>query len=136
MSNIERKIAVITGVSEGIGAALCIELLKSGYRVVGISSNKIKIKKIKKDFLNYHDSFLPYCADVRNFKNIKEIANKTKVVDLLILNAGIYFPTEADIPDQEIYKRHNDINYIGVMRFLNMEIIDDELIEDLLIKEK
>ena len=50
MSNIERKIAVITGVSEGIGSALSFELLKSGFKVVGISSDKEKIRKIKKSF--------------------------------------------------------------------------------------
>ena len=119
MLNIERKIAVITGVSEGIGAALSLELLKLGYRVVGISSNKNKINIIKKKFLNYENSFFAYCADVRNFKDINKIASKTKVVDLLILNAGIYSPVEADIPDQDIYKRHNDINYMGVINTYN-----------------
>ena len=115
MSNIERKIAVITGVSEGIGSALSFELLKSGFKVVGISSDKEKIRKIKKKFSNFNDAFYAYCADVRNYKDIKEISNKTKVIDLLILNAGIYIPTEADKPVLEIYKRHNDINYMGVI---------------------
>ena len=115
MSKLERKIAVITGVSEGIGSALSFELLKLDYKVVGISSNKDKIINIKKKFSDFHDTFFPYCADVRNFKDIKIISKKIRIVDLLILNAGIYLPTEADKPDLEIYKRHNDINYMGVI---------------------
>ena len=34
------KTAVVTGASEGIGAALSYQLLKQGYKVVGISRSK------------------------------------------------------------------------------------------------
>ena len=115
MSIIQKKIALITGASEGIGAALSFELLCSGFKVIGISSNKRKISKIKKQFSKFNNSFIAHCADVRNFKDLKEISKKTKKIDLLILNAGIYIPVKADKPNLEIFKKHNDINYMGII---------------------
>ena len=41
----KKRIAIVTGASEGLGFALTNELLMSGYDVVGISSNKIKMIK-------------------------------------------------------------------------------------------
>ena len=35
-----KKVAIITGASEGIGAALSLELLQNNFKVIGISSNK------------------------------------------------------------------------------------------------
>ena len=37
-----KKIAVITGASEGIGAALVKELLKNNYKVIAISNSTFK----------------------------------------------------------------------------------------------
>ena len=49
MSTNKNSLVVITGASEGIGFALSKELLKIGFQVVGISSNKNKILKMKKN---------------------------------------------------------------------------------------
>ena len=42
-----KKIAVITGASEGIGAALVNELLKNNYKVIALSRNNKKLSKLK-----------------------------------------------------------------------------------------
>ena len=42
-----KKTAVITGASEGIGAALVNELLQDNYKVIAISRNLKKLSKLK-----------------------------------------------------------------------------------------
>ena len=46
-----KKVAIITGASEGIGAALSLELLQNNFKVIGISSNKKKLKILKINYL-------------------------------------------------------------------------------------
>ena len=60
------SLAVITGASEGIGFALSTELLKIGFQVIGISSNKNKILRMKKKLNHFGNKFTGICADVRN----------------------------------------------------------------------
>ncbi len=109
------KTAVVTGASEGIGAALSYQLLKQGYKVVGISRSKKKFAKIKKKFRKFNSLFVEQFADVRNYNDLTEIADKIEKVDLLILNAGVYVPAKSDKPILSIYKDQNDINYMGVI---------------------
>ena len=109
------KTAVVTGASDGIGAALSYQLLNHGYKVFGISSNKKKITKIKKQFYKFGSSFVEHCCDVRNYDELKKISESIDKIDLLILNAGIYIPAKTDEPILKIYKDQNDINYMGVI---------------------
>ena len=91
------------------------QLLNHGYKVFGISSNKKKITKIKKQFYKFGSSFVEHCCDVRDYDELKKIAENIDKIDLLILNAGIYIPAKTDEPVLEIYKDQNDINYMGVI---------------------
>ena len=59
--------------------------------------------------------FVEQFADVRNYNDLTEIADKIEKVDLLILNAGVYVPAKSDKPILSIYKDQNDINYMGVI---------------------
>ena len=56
-----------------------------------------------------------YCADVRNYDDLKKISLKVKRIDLLILNAGIYQPVRVDRPNLQIFKTHYDVNFMGVL---------------------
>lgn len=46
MSILKGKIALVTGASEGIGAAICRELVKQGMTVLGCARNKDLIEAI------------------------------------------------------------------------------------------
>ena len=115
MSKNKNSLVVITGASEGIGFALSNELLKIGFQVVGISSNKNKILKMKKKLNHFGKKFTGITTDVRNLQDLQQIANKFDGPDLLILNAGIYSPVYCENPDIEIFKKHNEVNYLGVI---------------------
>ena len=78
MTITNKKVAIITGASEGIGAALSLELLQNNFEVIGISSNKKKIKKIKNKLSHFNTCFKMYCADVRNYDDLKKFSLKVK----------------------------------------------------------
>ena len=46
--NNEQKIAIVTGASEGIGAAFSKLLIKKGWKVIGISRSSSKLRAISK----------------------------------------------------------------------------------------
>ncbi len=110
-----KRLAVVTGASEGLGFAISCELIQVGYKVIGISSNKNKVLKVKKDLLHFGEQFIAICADVRNLKDLKLIAKRFDAPDLLVLNAGIYSPVESDKPKIDVFKKHIDVNYLGVI---------------------
>ena len=85
-----KKIAVITGASEGIGAALVNELLQNNYKVIAVSRNFKKLSKLKSFNSKYKNNLEVFSADVTNLSQLLSVANNIGPPDLLILNACIY----------------------------------------------
>lgn len=89
------KIAVVTGVSKGIGEQLCRQLIKKGCVVYGLGRNN-------SDFSDTHYHFIP--TDVRNHQEVetafKKILSETAdQIHILINNAGLgYFGNVEDLP--------------------------------------
>ena len=77
----KQKTAIITGASDGIGAAFTKLLIKNDWRVIGISRNSSKLKKIKKNFSLNKQSFKYFSCDVQDVKKLKYIANNIEVPD-------------------------------------------------------
>ena len=113
--NKKQKTAVITGASEGIGAAYTKLLIKKGWRVIGISRSSRKLKSLSVNIPSNKQSFKYFSCDVQNSKKLKSIAKEIEVPDLLFLNAGIYSPVNASKINLDIYKKHLNINYLGVL---------------------
>ena len=88
------KIAVVTGVSKGIGEYLCRQLLDEGCIVFGLGRHTAQFSNE-----NYH--FIP--TDVRNYEEVekafKEILANNTHLDILVNNAGLgYFGNVEDLP--------------------------------------
>ena len=113
--NKKQKTAIITGASDGIGAAFTKLLIKNGWKVIGISRDFTKLKSINKSISPNKSSFKYFSCDVQDFKKLKSIAKKIETPDLLLLNAGIYSPVNASRTNLDIYKKHLNINYLGVL---------------------
>ncbi|XJS10900.1 SDR family oxidoreductase [Aerococcaceae bacterium WGS1372] len=85
--NIEGKVAVVTGGSSGIGAAIVEELLEVGVKVANfdITDNNLK-----------HDNLLFVQTDVTSRENVEEsvqkVVNKFGTIDGVVNNAGINIP--------------------------------------------
>ncbi|MFL2821005.1 MAG: SDR family NAD(P)-dependent oxidoreductase [Alphaproteobacteria bacterium] len=111
-----KKIAVITGASEGIGAALVNELLQNNYKVIAVSRNIKKLSKLKSFNSKYKSNLEVFSADVTNSFQLLSVAKNIGPPDLLILNAGIYEPVSIENFSVETFIKQSEINYLGVIK--------------------
>ena len=90
----ERKVALITGGSRGIGKAIAKKFAKEGYDIViNYVSESAELGKVKEEMIeNRNVDILFVKADVTNYNGceemIKEVINKFGRIDVLVNNAG------------------------------------------------
>ena len=111
----KQNTAIITGASDGIGAALTNLLIQNGWKVIAISRNLKKLKNLQNKLLINKDALKIYACDVQDFSKLKLIAKNNDPADFLFLNAGIYTPIDASNNNIVDYKQHLFINYLGVI---------------------
>lgn len=75
----DKKIAIVTGGSSGMGLAISKKLKQMGMEVVIF------------DIQNPPDDFPFYHVDIRNDEQIKAAISQIPKIDILVNNAGIYF---------------------------------------------
>ena len=107
--------AIISGASDGIGAAFTKILIKHGWEVIGISRSEKKLNQLKKTIKINKKNFKPYVCNVKDIKKLMSIAKKVNTPKLIFLNAGIYSPVDSSQNNIDTYKKHIDVNYIGVL---------------------
>jgi len=87
--NIQNKIAVISGASSGLGAAIARLLVEEGARVFGLARNEEKLSALK---AGIGDSFIPVSLDISDEAKVrrwvKNIFSDSHIPDILINNAG------------------------------------------------
>lgn len=87
------KVAVVTGASAGIGAAIVEDLAREGLVVVALARRPQKIEENVKDFPESYGKVHARSCDVANLDSIKEafawIADKFGFINVLVNNAGI-----------------------------------------------
>ncbi len=87
-----KKVAIITGASTGIGKHISIELSKKEYIVILISRSKDKLKSVKKIIdKNGHECIIIE-SDISKESSVDKIFKKIKSfnnIDILINNAGL-----------------------------------------------
>jgi 3-oxoacyl-[acyl-carrier protein] reductase len=90
----DKKVALVTGASKGIGQAICVELAKSGYRIV------VNYKSDEKGAVNTLEMVRKSGSDgniiqfdVSNFEEtqsaVDDILKQNGSIDVLVNNAGI-----------------------------------------------
>jgi NADP-dependent 3-hydroxy acid dehydrogenase YdfG len=92
--DLNNKVAIVTGVSKGIGEALCKALLAEGCLVYGLGINPPSIQDQKLQFIP---------TDIRSFSAVESaiqaIVKQQQNVHILINNAGLgYFANVEDLP--------------------------------------
>jgi acetoacetyl-CoA reductase len=93
MDKKDKKVALVTGSTGGIGTALCKRLYEEGYRVVGNCRCPEKGKKLQEELENMDYEIDMMEADVTDFdavrQMIQDIETNIGPIDFLINNAGI-----------------------------------------------
>ena len=93
MFDLDNKVAIITGASQGIGRTIALVFAKSGANVICIARSESKIKELCLEITDQGGQASPIACDVGDgdaFANaIKSVINEYGKLDILINNAGI-----------------------------------------------
>ncbi len=93
MTNLEGKVALVTGGTGGIGAAICLSLAKAGAKVATNYRNQEKAEKWQAEVKEQGFDIKIYQADVSDYeaceKMAAEIVSDLGPIDILVNNAGI-----------------------------------------------
>ena len=85
----DRKTVIVTGASQGIGAAIVHAFLAQGYNVVGTARNATKSKQLPAS-----DRLALIDGDIGQFNTAQKVAelaiNKFGSIDAVVANAGIF----------------------------------------------
>ncbi len=117
---LQGKVAVVTGASKGIGAAIALQLAKEGAAVVvNYSSSKEGADRVVSEITGNGGKALAVQANVAKPADIQRLFAETKKafgqVDVLVNNAGIYefSPLEAITPEH--FHKQFDLNVLGLL---------------------
>ncbi|XP_026466353.1 farnesol dehydrogenase-like [Ctenocephalides felis] len=114
------KVAVVTGASSGIGAAIVKDLVEAGMKVVGLARRKDRMEEnATKMDKSKGGEFYPIKCDVVNESEILEAFSWVKAnlggVDVLVNNAGIVRGTMLTSPgNTEDLRRVLDVNVMAL----------------------
>jgi len=113
------KVAVVTGASSGIGAAIAVDLVKAGVNVVGLARHSERIEALRDTIEKPIGKLYAIKCDVTKEEDIKKAFAWTEEnlggVDILVNNAGIIrstFIVEKD--NTKLLKEILDTNILGV----------------------
>ena len=91
--NLNNKIAIVTGASQGIGKIIAFELAKSGAHVACISRNKKAIESIVDEITINGGQASSFPCDISDSDTLSEIVTEiikeNSRIDILVNNAGI-----------------------------------------------
>ena len=119
-SKLTGKVAVVTGASKGIGAAIARHLAAEGAAVVvNYSSSKSGADKVVSEIREQGGKALAVQANVAERADIERLFAETKKafgkLDILVNNAGIYeFAPLENVTEEHFHKQFN-LNVLGLL---------------------
>ena len=120
MNRLKGKIAVVTGASKGIGAAIAEQMAAEGASVVvNYAGSKAGADAVVKRITQREGKAVAVQADVSKAEDIQRLFAETKKafgkLDILVNNAGIYeFAPLESITAEHFHKQYN-LNVLGLL---------------------
>lgn len=116
----ERKIALVTGATSGIGEACARKFAEGGYDLIITGRNVDKLKAVELQVRGLGADVLPLVFDVRDrnaaISAVKSLNGKWAVVDVLINNAGLALGLDKEYEgDMDDWEAMIDTNIKGVL---------------------
>jgi 3-oxoacyl-[acyl-carrier protein] reductase len=120
MSKLKGKVAVVTGASKGIGAAIAKQLAADGASVVvNYSTSREGADKVVSEITQAGGTAVAVGGSVAKEADITALLAETKKtfgkVDILVNNAGVYGFSPLEQITAEEYKRQFDTNVLGLL---------------------
>lgn len=120
MSKLQNQVAVVTGASKGIGAAIAKALAAEGAAVaVNYATSKAGAEKVVAEIAKEGGKAIAVQGDVGKAADVARLFAETKKafgrLDILVNNAGIYEFAPLDSVTEEHFYRHFNLNVLGVL---------------------
>jgi len=120
MSDLKGKVAVVTGASKGIGAAIARQLAKAGAAVVvNYASNKNDAERVVSGILCDDGKAVAVQADVSKRAEVKRLFAETKTAfgapSILVNNAGVYRMEPLEKVTEGEFHRQFDTNVLSTI---------------------
>jgi 3-oxoacyl-[acyl-carrier protein] reductase len=119
-SNLQGKVALVTGASKGIGAAIARELASRGAAVaVNYSGSKAAAEKLVDEINQAGGKAIAAQADLSNPESIGPLVEKVTAelgpISTLINNAGVYEFSPIDAVTPEHFHKQFNLNVLGLI---------------------
>src|SRR5512134_3033332 len=114
------KVAVVTGASKGIGAAIAKQLAANGASVVvNYASSKPGADKVVAEITSAGGKAVAVQADVGKLADIERLFAETKKasgrLDILVNNAGVYEFAPVESITEAHFRKQFDLNVLGLL---------------------
>lgn len=109
------RVVVVTGASQGIGAAIATVLMSHGYGVVGVGRDSVRLKTLEKARVG----FVAVVGDVRSVETLDEAVEAAEGLGSLVgwvNNAGVTFSEALHTASDDSIERVLDTNLLAVIR--------------------
>jgi 3-oxoacyl-[acyl-carrier protein] reductase len=120
MADLRGKVAIVTGASKGIGAAIARQLAKAGAAVVvNYASSKNDAERVVRDIFRADGKAVAIQADVSKRADVKRLFAETKTAfgapSILVNNAGIYRMEPMQEVTEAEFHRQFDTNVLSTI---------------------
>ncbi len=117
---LEGKVALVTGASKGIGAAIAKQLAAEGASVVvNYATSKSGADRVVSEITSAGGKAIAIQANVAKLGDITRLLEQTKKtfgkLDILVNNAGVYEFSPLENVSEEHFKKHFDLNVFGLL---------------------
>src|SRR5213594_2912223 len=114
------KVALVTGASKGIGAAIAKHLAAEGASVVvNYASSTVGADKVVSEITSAGGKAVAVQGDVAKKADIERLFAETKKafgrLDILVNNAGIYEFSPLESVTEEHFHKHFNLNVLGLL---------------------
>ncbi|OYD09753.1 SDR family oxidoreductase [Paludifilum halophilum] len=115
MADLNGKIAIVTGASKGVGAAVTRRFVEGGAKVVAGARSRDRLETLSRE---YPDQILPVTCDITQHDQVKRLIdtgmNAFGRLDILVNNAGVGRFGKVQELTEEDWDEMMDINLKGV----------------------
>lgn len=114
------KVALVTGASKGIGAAIALHLANEGALVaVNYNSSKEGADRVVTEIVSKGGKAIAVYGNLSKPEEIKNIVDETKTslgaIDILVNNAGVYEFSPLDNITPEHFHKQFNLNVLGLL---------------------
>ncbi|MDD5370285.1 MAG: SDR family oxidoreductase [Anaerolineaceae bacterium] len=119
MSEIQNKVAVVTGGGTGIGASTAEQLAEAGMKVVIVGRRADPLHDVADRIKSRGGEAVAFPADISDYSAMEALCQVTLErfgrVDLLVPNAALHDASSLDSGDPRWWRKVIEVNVIGLM---------------------